>query len=172
MVPQKLKDKFYRTTIQPAMLYGVECWPTVGALRTGYPHIQASSQDKEQDMHPRTATYPVAPDLASLLRWPPTLPRVPRPWTSPPYRGGLRRCTNVTENQFGFMPGRSTMEAIYLIGQLMERCREQKKDYIWSLLTWRRHMTKCLGMSCGGLCRSTKSQQSTLPSLSICTIML
>jgi hypothetical protein len=44
-------------------------------------------------MHPRTATYPVAPDLASLLRWPPTLPRVPRPWTSPPYRGGLRRCT-------------------------------------------------------------------------------
>jgi hypothetical protein len=27
-VPQKLKDKFYRTTIRPAMLYGVECWPT------------------------------------------------------------------------------------------------------------------------------------------------
>jgi hypothetical protein len=27
-VPQKLKGKFYRTTIQPAMLYGVECWPT------------------------------------------------------------------------------------------------------------------------------------------------
>ena len=26
-VPQKLKDKFYRT-IRPAMLYGVECWPT------------------------------------------------------------------------------------------------------------------------------------------------
>jgi hypothetical protein len=28
----------------------------------------------------------------------------------------------------GFMPGRSTMEAIFLIKQLMERCREQKKD--------------------------------------------
>ncbi|KAM3260777.1 hypothetical protein ACQJBY_051812 [Aegilops geniculata] len=27
-VPQKLKGKFYRTTIQPAMLYGAECWPT------------------------------------------------------------------------------------------------------------------------------------------------
>ena len=27
-VPQKLKGKFYRTTIRPAMLYGVECWPT------------------------------------------------------------------------------------------------------------------------------------------------
>ena len=24
-VPQKLKDKFYRTAIRPAMLYGVEC---------------------------------------------------------------------------------------------------------------------------------------------------
>jgi phosphoheptose isomerase len=36
--------------------------------------------------------------------------------------------TNVTKNQFGFMPGRSTMEAIFLIRQLMERYREQKKD--------------------------------------------
>jgi hypothetical protein len=40
----------------------------------------------------------------------------------------LRGVTNVTENQFGFMLGRSTMEAIFLIRQLMERCREQKKD--------------------------------------------
>jgi hypothetical protein len=27
-VPQKLKGKFYRTTIRPAMLYGAECWST------------------------------------------------------------------------------------------------------------------------------------------------
>jgi hypothetical protein len=40
----------------------------------------------------------------------------------------LRGVTNVTENQFGFMPGRSTMETIFLISQLMERYREQKKD--------------------------------------------
>jgi hypothetical protein len=40
----------------------------------------------------------------------------------------LRGVTNVTENQFGFMSGRSIMEAIFLIRQLMERCREQKKD--------------------------------------------
>jgi hypothetical protein len=28
MIPQKLKGKFYRTTIRPVMLYGAECWPT------------------------------------------------------------------------------------------------------------------------------------------------
>ena len=31
-------------------------------------------------------------------------------------------------NQFGFMPGRSTMEAIFLIRQVMELYREKKKD--------------------------------------------
>uniref|UniRef100_A0A8I6YFU2 Reverse transcriptase domain-containing protein n=1 Tax=Hordeum vulgare subsp. vulgare TaxID=112509 RepID=A0A8I6YFU2_HORVV len=40
----------------------------------------------------------------------------------------LRRLTSVTKNQFGFMPGRSIMEAIFLVRQLMERYREQKKD--------------------------------------------
>jgi hypothetical protein len=27
-VPLKLKEKFYRTAIRPAMLYGAECWST------------------------------------------------------------------------------------------------------------------------------------------------
>jgi hypothetical protein len=40
----------------------------------------------------------------------------------------LRGVTNDTKNQFGYMPERSTMEAIFLIRQLMERCMEQKKD--------------------------------------------
>jgi hypothetical protein len=40
----------------------------------------------------------------------------------------LRGVTNITENQFCFMPGRLTMEVIFLIRQLMERYREQKKD--------------------------------------------
>ena len=27
-VPQKVKGKFYRMMLRPAMLYGAECWPT------------------------------------------------------------------------------------------------------------------------------------------------
>jgi hypothetical protein len=36
----------------------------------------------------------------------------------------LSGVTNATENQFEFMPVRSSMETIFLIRQLMERCRE------------------------------------------------
>jgi uncharacterized Zn finger protein len=38
----------------------------------------------------------------------------------------LRKLTTVSKNQFDFMPGRSIIEAIFLIRQLMKRCREQK----------------------------------------------
>ncbi|KAJ7976905.1 Retrovirus-related Pol polyprotein LINE-1 [Quillaja saponaria] len=40
----------------------------------------------------------------------------------------LRNETVVSENQFGFMPGRSTMEAIFLLRRLIEKYREKKKD--------------------------------------------
>jgi hypothetical protein len=38
----------------------------------------------------------------------------------------LRRLTRVIQNQFGFMPGRSTMKVIFLVRQLMGRYREEK----------------------------------------------
>ncbi|KAD6795909.1 hypothetical protein E3N88_06805 [Mikania micrantha] len=40
----------------------------------------------------------------------------------------LRRETQVTANQFGFMPGRSTTEAIHILRRLMEKYREKRKD--------------------------------------------
>ena len=38
----------------------------------------------------------------------------------------LRQKTRVLDNQFRFMPGRSTMEVIYLLRRLMERYREER----------------------------------------------
>ncbi|GMP84452.1 hypothetical protein CsSME_00037979 [Camellia sinensis var. sinensis] len=40
----------------------------------------------------------------------------------------LRDITEVSENQFGFMPGRSTMEAIYLLRRVIEKYKEKKRD--------------------------------------------
>ena len=40
----------------------------------------------------------------------------------------LRTETSISKNQFGFVPGRSTTEAIYLIRSLMERYRSKRKD--------------------------------------------
>jgi hypothetical protein len=53
------------------------------------------------------ATCPMAPDLASLLRRAPTLPRVPQLQTSLPYRGGLR-CFHVFHGSgLCFLEGRA-----------------------------------------------------------------
>jgi hypothetical protein len=84
----------------------------------------------------------------------------------------LKGVTNVTENQFGFMLGRSTLEVIFLIRQLMDRCREQEKDMHMIFIDLEKAYDKVARMSRGGLCRSANSHQSTLPSLRICTIML
>nr|GEU62608.1 probable LRR receptor-like serine/threonine-protein kinase RFK1 isoform X1 [Tanacetum cinerariifolium] len=40
----------------------------------------------------------------------------------------LRKETRVSENQFGFMSGRSTTEAIHLLRNLMEKYRERQRD--------------------------------------------
>ncbi|KAJ0445561.1 putative RNA-directed DNA polymerase [Helianthus annuus] len=40
----------------------------------------------------------------------------------------IRKETQVTVNQFGFMPGRSTTEAIHILRRLMEKYREKRRD--------------------------------------------
>ena len=40
----------------------------------------------------------------------------------------LRKDISISQNQFGFMPGRSTTEAIYLLRRLMGLYRDRKVD--------------------------------------------
>ena len=40
----------------------------------------------------------------------------------------LRKETHVTDNQFGFMPERSTMEVIYLLRRVMKRYQTNRED--------------------------------------------
>jgi len=40
----------------------------------------------------------------------------------------LRKVMSILKNQFGFMPSRSTTEAIHLIRRLIELYRERKRD--------------------------------------------
>ena len=42
----------------------------------------------------------------------------------------LRECTEIRESQFGFMPGRSTTDAIFILKQTIEKHREGQKDII------------------------------------------
>ena len=40
----------------------------------------------------------------------------------------IRQCTNIHESQFGFMPGRSTTDAIFILKQTIEKHREGQKN--------------------------------------------
>ena len=47
----------------------------------------------------------------------------------------LRKDVSISENQFSFMPGRSTIEAVYLLRRLMGLYRDKKWIFIWCSLT-------------------------------------
>jgi hypothetical protein len=80
-VPNKLKDKFYRTTIKLAMLYGTKCWATKGQhikkmsvtemrmLRWIYGHTRRD-RIRDDDIHDKLRVTPIQEkSVQHRLRW-------------------------------------------------------------------------------------------------------
>jgi hypothetical protein len=103
-VPLKLKSKFYRTAIRPAMLYGAECWPTkrryvqqlsvaeMRMLRWICGHTRRD-QVRNDDIRERLEEAPVEEKLVQhRLRWFRHMQR--RPAETPIRNGIIRRTGN------------------------------------------------------------------------------
>jgi hypothetical protein len=80
--------------------------------------------------------------------------------------------TRTSTNQFGFMPRRSTIEATFLIRQVIEWFREQKKDPYMFFIDLENAYNKIPKMLYDGLWTNIKSQQSLLLSSRTCAKML
>jgi hypothetical protein len=103
-VPLKVKGKFYRTAIRPAILYGAECWPTkkryVQQLSVAEMHMLQwicgnTRRDRvwNDDIHERLVVAPVEEKLVQhRLRWFGHIQR--RPAKAPLRRGVIRRINN------------------------------------------------------------------------------
>ena len=53
--------------------------------------------------------------------------------------------------QSGFMPGKGTTDAIFILKQMQEKHREKKSEFILHLLTWKRLLIGYLEKSQDGL---------------------
>ena len=104
-VPQKLKGKFYRTAVRPAMLYGAECWPTkrrhvqqlgvaeMRMLRWMCGHTR-KDRVRNDDIRDRVGVAPIEEKLVQhRLRWFGHIQR--RPPEAPVHSGRLKRADNV-----------------------------------------------------------------------------
>jgi hypothetical protein len=104
-VPQRLKGKFYRTAIRPAMLYGAECWPTkrryvqqlsvaeMRMLRWFCGHTRRD-RVRNEEIRDRVGVAPIEEKLIQhRLRWFGYVQR--RPPEAPVRSGVLKRGDNV-----------------------------------------------------------------------------
>ncbi|XP_073354713.1 uncharacterized protein [Aegilops tauschii subsp. strangulata] len=108
-VPQKLKGKFYRTAVRPAMLYGAQCWPTkrrhvqqlgvaeMRMLRWMCGHTRMD-RVRNDDIRDRVGVAPIEEKLVQhRLRWFGHIQR--RPPEAPMHSGQLKHAENVKRGQ-------------------------------------------------------------------------
>ena len=62
----------------------------------------------------------------------------------------VRRIVKIDDMQFGFMPGRGTTDAIFIVCQLQEKFLAKKKDLWMAFVDLKRRLTGCHGRWCGG----------------------
>ena len=64
----------------------------------------------------------------------------------------IKKEVTIAEQQFGFMSGRSTTDAIFCLRMLLEKRTEGQKQCTVPLLTWRKHMTGYPERNCRNAC--------------------
>ena len=63
----------------------------------------------------------------------------------------VRRIVKVDDMQFGFMAGKGTTDAIFVVSNCRKTTWPKRRDYGWLLWTWRRLLTEYRGLWSGGL---------------------
>ena len=75
--------------------------------------------------------------------------------------GRLRKTVEIDPMQFGFMPGRGTIDAIFTFQQIQRKTSRKKEENCSQLLlTLKRHMTECRETLCTDHSERGKSQKS------------
>ena len=56
----------------------------------------------------------------------------------------IRQLVTIDESQFGFVPGRGTTDAIFVVHQLQEKYLTVGNRFIWLSWTWRQRSRKMI----------------------------
>ena len=64
--------------------------------------------------------------------------------------GRVRKIVKIDSMPFGFMAGRSTPDAMFIVRQLQEKYLAKNKELWMALWIWRKHLIGCLGRGFGG----------------------